>query len=157
MRYERLDVYVSVLRFAPTQSDSGEVLDAWTVLLDRCPATRREVRGEERAALSQRVSSQAVEFWLRWHTTAATITPRDRIVYPALADDDVPDVIYDSEQYEIVDVVEVDRRRYIKITALRRPDLNPPALPPYVPSNPDDAWMLDYSTADNSGYIGQVT
>lgn len=122
MRFERLDLSVSVLRWDPEQSQSGEMQDGWTVLLDREPATRREARGEERMAVAGVIASQVVEFWLRWHAVSATITPKDRIVYPALAEEGPPEVLYDPDQYDILDVVEVDRRRYVKITAKRRVD-----------------------------------
>lgn len=122
MRAGRLDRLIDIQRKGQTQSESGDPVDAWTTIVARRPASYRPIRGDERYEAPQIVSSEQVEFRIRYSENVADLTPLDRIIYPAmgLGDSAIPA----NRIFDVLALPEVGRQEGIAIIAQRRPDVS---------------------------------
>lgn len=122
MRAGRLDRRISVLRRVAGLTDMGEPHDLWQVLISRRAASLTPLKGDERSSVAQYVALEQVEFRVRYAADVAALSPLDRIVYPAVSDDDIPETIADREIYDVLAVHEIGRREGLQIMAARRAD-----------------------------------
>lgn len=124
MKAGKLDRRIDVQRKTETQSGSGAPVETWTNLAERIAASYYPVRGDEKNAAPQFVASQQVDFNIRWTASLASLTPKDRIIYPAINDDISPaDEITDAKIYDVIEVAETGRREGLKIRTVRRADV----------------------------------
>ena len=117
----KLDRRITIMRATESQSASGEPQIVWSILAGRW-ASVRPLSGSERWAAPQVIAQDQVEFQVRWSADILDLTPRDRIVYPALDVGDPLDEIPDTHIYELLAVNEVGRREGFKLIATRRTD-----------------------------------
>lgn len=124
MRYGKLDRQVTVLRKVPGQDDYGGELDTWSILLRRRSADVAPLGAEERFTDPQLAAHDQIAFTLRWSPQVSAITPKDRIIYPALHSGEVPDdTIENARIYDIVSSLEDGGRKDSwRIVAVRRAD-----------------------------------
>jgi head-tail adaptor len=118
----RLDRRVTLMRKTETQSASGEPQVTWGILAGDRAASVAPVSGTERFAAPQIQAQEQVEIRVRWSTDIADLSPRDRVIYPALDTDDPPDEIPDTRIYDILAATEIGRREGWRIIASRRSD-----------------------------------
>lgn len=118
MKSEKLDRKITLQRYTSTENDLGETVEDWTTL-----ATRRAqyfaVDGDERFGGEQWVAKEQVEFRVRWDTLVATLSPLDRVIYPA-SGSPTP-----ANTYDIMAVIELGRHVGLRIMAARRSDARP--------------------------------
>lgn len=120
IRAERLDRLIDIERKTCTASPSGEPIESWEKIAAKVAASVSSVRGDERNTAPQWVALEQIEIWVRWSPVTASLTPLDRIVYPAQEEDSpAPAATY----YDIMYVAEVGRMDGIKVTAARRADV----------------------------------
>lgn len=123
MKAGKLDRKIDIQRKSDGQTDSGAPVETWTNLAARLAATYSPVRGDEKGSAPQPVASQQVDFWIRWTAALAGLTPKDRVIYPAIFEDVSPaDEITDDRIYDIIEVSEIGRREGLKIRTSRRAD-----------------------------------
>lgn len=122
MRAGTLDRRITIMRQVATQSPSGEPQVTWEMLAGPRAAAIMPVSGNERWAAPQAVAQEQVEFRVRWSSDLADLSPRDRIVYPALDPDEPADTIPDVHIYEVLAVHEVGRREGYRLVTYRRAD-----------------------------------
>lgn len=122
MRAGRLDRLITIQRKSSTSSDSGDVVETWTTLIERRAAGYRPLKGEEWVGDDQIIGAEQVEFRIRWSTNVADLSQRDRIVYPALADESPEDEPDNRNIYNILAIHEVGRREGLLIVTQRRSD-----------------------------------
>lgn len=129
MQAGRLDRFITIQRKTSTLGDDGQPVDTWAqVGVLRRPATAVAVRGGEGFDNPQFVAKELTQFWIRWSEEVEFLSPLDRIIYPALTDDEVanspsPDVILVRRLYDIQAVHETGRHEGLKIVAERRSDI----------------------------------
>lgn len=123
MRYGRLDRRVSIQRKSSTQSASGHPVETWSTLAN-VSAYCDPIGGDERFTAPQVAALEQVEFGVRWRSSLADLSPKDRIVYPELEDASPAPSIAGRAVYDVLAVHEVGRRRELRIVAARRPDLS---------------------------------
>lgn len=125
MRAGNLDRLITIQRFTSSQATDGSPIEAWSTIVARRAASYRPLRGEERFTTPQLVAREQAEFRIRWSNDVANLTPKDRIIYPALAEaspEDAPDT---RLIWDIIEVPEIGRREGLRITAARRADVTP--------------------------------
>jgi head-tail adaptor len=122
VRYGRLDRKITIQRKAVTFADDGSEVEAWTDLAANRWASVSPVSGDERFQQPQLLARQQVEFQIRWSSDTADLNPKDRIVFPPVAETSPPTAIPDASIYDIVEVHEIGRREGLKIIAVRRAD-----------------------------------
>lgn len=122
MRAGKLDRLIDLQEKTVTQSGSGEPIDTWSTLSYRRPSTApRPLRAEERFTGPQIVATDQVEFRIRYSESVAGLSPKNRLIYPAMND---PDTEVDKNRiYDIIAVNELGRREGLQIIAQRRPDV----------------------------------
>ncbi len=134
MRAGQLDRRISILRKSIVLSPSGEPIETWRLLAPRLWANIIPLRGDEKSAAPQYVASEQVSMLVRWSSLLADLSPLDRVVYPAVNEDELegspPDIVPEAEinerrMYDIIAVHEVDRREALQIQAARRVDTVP--------------------------------
>lgn len=125
MRAGRLDRLITIQRKTVTSTDSGDTVETWTTLIERRAAGYRPLKGEERFAGEQTVGTEQVEFRIRYSSNVADLSQRDRIVYPALADESPEDEPDNRNIYDILAVNEIGRREGFLIVTQRRADATP--------------------------------
>lgn len=150
MRAGRLDRLITIQRKTVTSSDSGDVVETWTTLIERRAAGYRPLRGDERFTGEQLVGTEQVEFRIRYSLNVADLSQRDRIVYPALADESPENVPQTRYVFDILGVNEIGRREGLLVTALRRAD----AIVEESSAVPSSA--LIFSLPANSGYLALI-
>lgn len=124
MRAGRLDRLVTVQRKTVTQSDSGETVETWSLVSARRAASIRPAAGSERWTNPTLLAEEQVEFQFRYSADIASLSPQDRIIYPALADespDDQPDT---RSIYDVLAVHEIGRREGLQVITKRRADVD---------------------------------
>ena len=122
MQAGRLDRFVTIQRKGVSLSDSGEQQETWTTIANGKPASRAPVSGDERFSDPQLTAHEQFEFRIRYEAALADLTPKDRIIYPALSDaspEDAPDL---SRVHDVIAVSEIGRREGLKIITVRRAD-----------------------------------
>jgi len=135
MKPERLDRKITLQRFAyATDHASGEQVKVWSTL-SSVWASKRDVSDSERVASAEVSAEIGTRFQIRWDSSWSSLNPKDRVVSAGLI-------------YDIVGVKEIGRREGLEISAIARADQYD-AAPLELP-------MLDFSSALNSQYIGQV-
>lgn len=131
MKAGTLDRRISVLRKSIALSPSGEPIETWRLLAPRLWASIIPLRGEEKSAAPQYVAMEQVSIKVRWSDLLSDLSPLDRIVYPAVSEDELegspPDIVPEAEigerrMYDIMAVLEVERREALQIQAARRVD-----------------------------------
>lgn len=123
MRGGRLDRKIDIQRKVSTPSESGEPNETWSKLVSNRRAGYRPLKGDERYQNAQVIAGDQVEFRIRYSASVASISPQDRIVYPAESNDSPPVQNETSVVYDILAVSEIGRREGLAIVAQRRPDL----------------------------------
>jgi hypothetical protein len=76
--------------------------------------------GDERFAETQYAGKQQVEWSIRWSADVASLTPLDRIIYPAVTSGS-PAVDH-SAIYDVIAVHEIGRREGLRVVTVRRAD-----------------------------------
>lgn len=104
----RLDRRVTVRRYTTTTNALNEEIKSWSDYVTFW-AGREDVRDAERRQGGDFGAFLESRFVLRWNTLSSTITPKDRLNH-------------DGSDWEIVGVKELQRRRWIEITARREGD-----------------------------------
>ena len=111
------------MRKTVTVSARGVPIEVWVPLDPSRFASYRPLNGDERYTDPQFSALQQVEFSIRWDAIAATLTPLDRIFYPAISIANPDETVAEARQFEIVDVQETGgRQRGLLIKAVRRTD-----------------------------------
>jgi SPP1 family predicted phage head-tail adaptor len=119
MRAGRLDRKIDIQRQTASQSPSGEPIESWTDIVKSWSASVRPLRGDERYSVPQEVASEQIQFEVRYSTVLADLTPKDRIIYPALGEGE------ESSGRRICDILainEIGRRKGLQIVAQKRSD-----------------------------------
>lgn len=119
MKAGTLDRKVTVQRKSETLSASGDPVVSWGTLVQRLSASVSPTRGDERFTTPQLHAKETTTFRIRWHQAIADLTPKDRIVYPAIGDGETPDP---TAIFDILAVHELGRRETLEIIAFRRAD-----------------------------------
>lgn len=119
MRAGRLDRLIDIQRATATLSDSGEPQETWANLVARRPASYRPMNGGESYGPPQLTASQQVEFRIRYSSTVADLSPKDRVIYPAVNEGDTPP---EARIFDILSVNEIGRREGLQIVAKRHAD-----------------------------------
>lgn len=124
MKAGKLDRKIDIQRLTAGQSDSGAPTEEWENIAERLAAAYYPVRGDERSAAPQFVASQQVDFNTRWTAALSSLTPKDRIIYPAINEDISPaEEITEDRIFDVIEVSEVGRRDGLKIRTARRADV----------------------------------
>ena len=125
MRAGRLDRKITLQRKTSTLSDSGEPVETWSVVgaLRRSAGIWTPQSGEESFKDPQLAAREKVEWLVRYSADVATLTPQDRLIYPALNDASPMDDPQEREIYDIVAVHEYGRREGLRLVTARRPDV----------------------------------
>jgi SPP1 family predicted phage head-tail adaptor len=122
MNLGRLDRRIALQRKTVTRSPSGQPIETWSPLVARRWASVAPVLGDERFTAPQYAALEQVEFRLRWSSDVASVTPLDRIVYPAPAASSPPPPIAEHDLYDVLAVHEIGRRAGLRIVTARRVD-----------------------------------
>lgn len=117
MRGGELDRRVVLQRKGTTLSSSGSPVETWTTVATRWSEVK-PITGDERNAAQQWIAREQSQFTIRWSGEVATLSPLDRIVYPA--DDLGTSPLPYRSIYDIMAVHEPKRREYLLIMAARR-------------------------------------
>lgn len=126
MKAGSLDRRITIQRKTVTQSPSGETDEAWANIALRRPASMWPVRGDEQFSNPEKVATDQIEFRVRYSADVAVLTPLDRILYPALTEDQAEDegfVIPVRSIHDVLLVQEIGRREGLKIITNRRADV----------------------------------
>ena len=126
MQAGKLDRKITIQRKSSTLSESGDPVDTWANLAVRRSASMWPFRGTEGFANPEETSYEQVEFRVRYSSDVASLSPKDRIICPALTEAQAADVGYvipGRSIYDVVGVLEINRREGLKIITQRRPDL----------------------------------
>lgn len=123
MRAGRLDRKITLQRETSTESESGEPIKSWSNLVLRRSASYRPLRNDERRAGGQIVAGEQIEFTIRHSANVADLSPRDRIIYPALQADSPVDDIEEGRIFDIMETSEIGSGEGIRIVAHRRADI----------------------------------
>ena len=122
----KLDRKITIQRRTVVISESGDVTEEWTNLYARYSASMWSFRASEAGGAPAITSFEQIEFRVRYSEALAELSPKDRIICPALTaaqrvDDDY--VVPERNIYDIVGVLEINRREGFKIITNRRPDI----------------------------------
>jgi len=134
MESAKFDRKITLQRRASTQDAAGAPVLTWQTLAVVW-TIKRDVSDSERVASAEVSAEIGTRFQIRWDSSWSTLNPKDRVVSAGLI-------------YDIVGVKEIGRREGLEISAIARADQYD-AAPLELP-------MLDFSSALNSQYIGQV-
>jgi SPP1 family predicted phage head-tail adaptor len=104
----KLDQRITIERHTTTQNEYGEEIESW-VTYTTVWASKQDVSDRERIAASEVSAEITTRFVVRYSTKAASITPKDRIVF-------------NDVNYNIFGVKEISRRKGLEITAAARVD-----------------------------------
>jgi len=116
----RLDRFIDIQRAQQTQSPSGAPVTTWVNLATRRPASLERRRDPIEVAGNQQVmASDQVEFRVRYAGAIAGLTPKDRVIYPAVTAPAQPGA---TQIFNIIAVSEIGRREGLRIIAWCKPD-----------------------------------
>lgn len=108
MRSEELDRRITIQRGTATRDATNSEVLSWSNFVT-LSASRRTASARERLA-AQEVGAEIEQvFATRWTPTAATVNPKDRLVF-------------DGRTYDIASVEEIGRRDGLLIKAIARAD-----------------------------------
>lgn len=122
----KLDRKVTIQRKSLTNSDSGEPVETWANLAVRRSASMWPFRATEGFAEPETTSYEQIEFRVRYSSDVASLSPQDRVIYPALTDEQAADDNYEIPArsiHDVLGVLEINRREGLKIITRRRPDV----------------------------------
>lgn len=123
MRAGRLDRRITIQRSTSTSSDDGHPTESWATVGElRTPADVVPLSGDERFSAPQLVSREQVEFFVRYSEALSSLSPVDRIIYPAF-EANSPQSAETRRIYDILAVNEIGRREGLRIKAARRSDV----------------------------------
>lgn len=121
IRAHRLDRLIDIQRKSVAQDNYGQEIETWTSLASRVAASYASLRAEERFAAVQFVAREQAEFWIRWDPALATLSPVDRLVYPAFAAAESPAEDPPAHTvWDIMGAIEIGREDAVRIRAARR-------------------------------------
>lgn len=123
MRAGRLDRLITIQRRSQSVSASGAQTETWTTLVNRRSASMTPVKGDERFNPPQTNAQEQIEFRIHYSADVADLSPKDRIIHPALGSDSPTDDPTDRQIHDIVAVHEIGRREGLKIITQRKPDV----------------------------------
>lgn len=104
-----LDRKITITRAAVSRDAVNNEVETWPPFLTKLSAKWRPATAREQLA-QQEVGADVDDiFEIRWSTQAATINPKDRL-------------IFGERDYNIVEVTEIGRRNRIRIKAIARSD-----------------------------------
>lgn len=109
MRTGRLDRIITIQGFSSSQDSYGEEIKTWTDTA-KVWANKRNAKGNERFIANQDVATVDAIFTIRYREG---ITPLMRLLDA------------DGREYNILSVIEVDRRRWLELYAQARADIQP--------------------------------
>lgn len=92
-------------------------METWSNLAERWSAVD-PLRGDERNAAQQWIAREQTQFTVRWSAEIDTLSPLDRVVFPASALDNSP--LSSRAIYDIMAVHEEGRQVKLVILAARR-------------------------------------
>lgn len=108
MKFGRMDSRITIERTTTTTNTYGERVNAWgTLATVWADVIYREGSGTESIQSAQVLSKQPVHFLIRYSTTVADVSPKDR-------------VSYNSKLYNIETVQEVGRNDGLRLTCTIR-------------------------------------
>lgn len=117
----RMDRFIDIQRAQQTQSPSGAPVTTWINLATRRPASLERRRDPiEVAGNAQVMASDQVEFRVRYASALVGLTPKDRVIYPAVKAPATQPAAY--EIFNIIAVSEIGRREGLRIIAWCKPD-----------------------------------
>lgn len=126
MKAGQLDRRVTIQRKTETPSPSGEPQVSWSNIAVRRAASMWPVRGDERFSFAEETAYEQIEFRVRYSADVAALTPLDRVLHPALTNEQAADPSYVIPTRSIHDVLaclEIGRREGLKIITQRRADV----------------------------------
>lgn len=123
MRAGRLDRLITIQRLSQSVSASGAPTETWTTVVNRRLASMTPVKGDERFNPPQTNAEAQIEFRIHYSDDVADLSPRDRIIYPALGSDSPTDDPTGRQIHDILAVLEIGRREGLKIITQRKPDV----------------------------------
>lgn len=108
MKFGRMDSRILIERATLTTNAYGERTQAWTTLATVwADVIFREGSGNEQVQSLQLMSKQPVHFIIRYSTTVAGVTPKDRVTY-------------NSKEYNIEAIQEIGRNEGLRLTCTIR-------------------------------------
>jgi len=108
MKFGRMDSRILIERATLTTNAYGERTQAWTTLATVwADVIYREGSGNEQVQSLQLMSKQPVHFIIRYSTTVAGVTPKDRVTY-------------NSKEYNIEAIQEIGRNEGLRLTCTIR-------------------------------------
>lgn len=108
MKFGRMDSRIVIERATLTTNAYGERTQAWTTLaVVWADVIFREGSGSEQLQSLQLMSKQPVHFIIRYSTTVAGVTPKDRVTY-------------NSKAYNIEAIQEIGRNEGLRLTCTIR-------------------------------------
>jgi head-tail adaptor len=122
VRAGQLDRRVTIMRATQTQSQSGAPIQTWGVIVHERAARLVPVKGDEVRASPTVQAQQQCAFLIRYSANVADLTPRDRIVFPAISSSSPPGIIQDRDIYDVLDVELIGRKEGLKLVCQRRAD-----------------------------------
>lgn len=126
IRAGTLDRKITIQRKSVSLSDRGDPVETWANVAVRRSASMWPYRGTESFAAPERTAEELIEFRVRYSADVAALTPKDRIVHPALTEAQAADsgyVIPPRSIHDVLGVLEINRREGLRIITSRRPDL----------------------------------
>lgn len=122
----KLDRKITIQRKSETQLPSGEPVESWANLAVRRSASMWPFKADERFAAPETTAYEQIEFRVRYSADVAALSPKDRVIYPALTAEQAADseyVIPARSIHDVLAVIEINRREGLKIITQRRPDV----------------------------------
>lgn len=122
----KLDRKITIQRKSESQLPSGEPVEAWANLAVRRSASMWPYKGAESFSAPETTAYEQIEFRVRYSADVAALSPKDRIIYPALTEAQAADAGYAIPArsiHDVLAVLEINRREGLKIITQRRPDL----------------------------------
>jgi head-tail adaptor len=122
----KLDRKITIQRKTETQLESGEPVEAWANLAVRRSSSMWPFRGAEGFAPPTTTAYEQIEFRVRYSTDVAALSPKDRVIYPALTEAQAADpgyVIPPRSIHDVLGVLEINRREGLRIITQRRADV----------------------------------
>jgi head-tail adaptor len=122
LRYGQQDRRITILKASNTQGSRGSVETSFAIFIPWAWAKVVPVKGSETFTDPAEQATQQVEFRVRWSGKVQGVTPKDRIVYPGIGDNDPSEEIPDVNIYRILSINEIGRREGLSIICERRAD-----------------------------------
>lgn len=118
MQAGRLNRYIDIEEKTVTKDGYGELIETWSKIATRRPASAIAVSGDEKFTASQFMGQRVMEFRVRWTAALSLLTTQNRIIYPAT--DSTPP---DGQVFDVQDCREIGFREGLQIFAVGRQDV----------------------------------